>query len=203
MNTFRQVINSERYERLAVRIGRPAPRIDRFWVALIAAAVVVFACFFVIGHARQPSAPSQGGEAPSSSHAASVRAEIPGSLTGGPPIEGAVQSAIALAVSRQVQVSPKPQPVSTRSDLRAPAPTQSFTTEEPRVSTDSAESSATASRRQAPARPGACQTRSTCTEQGARQAQNAVPRPFVGRRRLVRHLGIGSCAIAGVVCPPP
>jgi hypothetical protein len=86
-------VRHTRYEWLGVRIGGPGASMKGQWPTLLAAVVVVFACFFVIG--RLGSASPSHGEPSSALRAFSGRAAIPGGLRGDSPIAGTVPSAIA------------------------------------------------------------------------------------------------------------
>jgi hypothetical protein len=135
MNTVRHVMNSARYDWLRIRIGGPRPTIEGNWPALVAAMAVVFICFFAIGRTSHGGGGSAlHSEASGTVQVAAVKAEIPGQLTGGSPIEGAVRTAIASATTREARAHPKAQPVPTGGNLQAPAPTQSLIAEAPRSS---------------------------------------------------------------------
>jgi hypothetical protein len=98
MNTVRRAVVNVRYEWLGVRIGGPGASVKGQWPALLAAALVVFACFFAIGRLSLPSAPR--GETSSALRAFSKDAAIPGGLHGESPIAGTVPDAIAAQPSR-------------------------------------------------------------------------------------------------------
>ncbi len=117
MNGVREALFNLRYRRLGVGIGGPGASMRGQWLALVAAMLVVFACFYAVGrflHAgggSGPGAPSAlAGPGPSA---------IPAGLSGGSPVAGAVPVAIA--------VKPHPRPaVQVETDLRAVARVQTF-----------------------------------------------------------------------------
>ncbi len=147
MNTVRHVMNSARYDWLRIHIGGPRPTIEGNWPALVAAMAVVFICFFAIGRTSHAGGGAAlHSEASGAVQAASVKAEIPGQLTGGPPIDGAVRTAIASATAREARA----QPVSAGGNLRAPAPTQSLAAQAPRSSATTSESKSSSASAPAP-----------------------------------------------------
>lgn len=127
-----------RYDWLGVRIGGPGASMKGQWPTVLLAAVVVFACFFVIG--RLGSASTTHGEQSSAVRAFSRRAAIPGGLRGDSPIAGSVPSAIAprparSAVARAAAANneasaARPQPLAENAS-RSSAP--SLTTQAPVV----------------------------------------------------------------------
>jgi hypothetical protein len=143
MSALRQAIDNMRYERFGVRIGGPDATIEGYWVALIVAMIVVFACFFAIGRTIHTGG-SSAGEAHSTRQPASGTAVIPTALAGSPPTDGAMPTAIATAAARRLRAQPKPRAISTASALSASAPARSFTAESPR-STTTTESESSAS----------------------------------------------------------
>src|SRR4029077_19587659 len=106
-------------------------RIERHWLALAASMLVVFACFFAIGRARDPgSAPV--GEPPSPLHAASVKVAIPTALDSAPPIEANLALEAIAAASRRASARASAPHISIRSGLQpAPSPLQSAAAETP------------------------------------------------------------------------
>jgi hypothetical protein len=117
MNGVREALFNLRYRQLGVRIGGPGSSMRGQWLALAAAMLVVFACFYAVGrflHAGGGSAPG----APSALAAPGPSA-IPAGLSGGSPVAGAVPVAIA--------VKPHPRPaVQVETNLRAVAGVQAF-----------------------------------------------------------------------------
>jgi hypothetical protein len=123
MNGVREALFNLRYQRLGVRIGGPEASMRGQWLALAAAIVVVFACFFAIGRFLH-SGGGSGPAAPSALAGAGPSA-IPAGLSGGSPVAGAVPVAIA--------VKPRPRPAvqiaPAETNLRAVAHVQTFSAE--------------------------------------------------------------------------
>jgi hypothetical protein len=120
MNGVRESLFNLRYRWLGVRIGGPGASMRGQWLALAAAVLVVFACFYAVGrflHAGGGAAPG----APSALAGAAPSA-IPAGLSGGSPVAGAVPVAIA--------VKPRPRPaVQVETNLRAVARVPTFSAE--------------------------------------------------------------------------
>jgi hypothetical protein len=129
VNSVRQTINTVREDAREIGVAGRLPSIERHWLALIAAMLVVFACFFAIGSMGHPSsAPS--GEPPSTLHAASVRAAIPIALGSVPPIEAnKALEAIAVANRRATPRPSEPAVAIARSLTAVPASVQPVVSE--------------------------------------------------------------------------
>jgi hypothetical protein len=120
MNSVRQAMSNVREEARVIGLGSARLRVERHWLALAAAMLVVFACFFAIGRARHSSS-TPGGEPPSTLQAASVKVAIPIALGSAPPIEvNATLEAIA-AANRRASAPPSAPSISIRRALQ-PAP---------------------------------------------------------------------------------
>jgi len=91
VSTPRDSLDAVRYDWLGVRVGGPGATMRGSWPMLIAAMLVVFGCFFLIGLLSAGNGSSKQG-----SWAAPVtRAAVPGKLGGEAPIPAGVPSAIA------------------------------------------------------------------------------------------------------------
>lgn len=122
MNSVRQTIHNVREEARASGTIRERLSIERHWLALIAAMLVVFACFFGIGRASH-SSNAPGGEPPSTLRAAAVKVSIPIALASAPAIEANEQlEAIAVAERRAAVIRARAQAIANRRSLKA-APT--------------------------------------------------------------------------------
>lgn len=108
-----------RHDWLDVRIGGPSASMKGQWPTLLAAAALVFGCFFAIG--RFSSASTSHDEPSSALRAFSGRAAIPGGLRGNSPIAGSVPSAIAPRPARSA-VAPAGSAGSNASTAAQPQP---------------------------------------------------------------------------------
>ena len=134
MNSVREAIGNVREEARMIRVSRLDLRIERHWLALIVAMLVVFASFFAIGRMRHPSS-APGGEPPARLQAASVKVAIPTGLQSAPPIEANAALEAIAAANRRASAPPRAPSISIRSGLRAASsPLQSAATETPRSS---------------------------------------------------------------------
>jgi hypothetical protein len=93
VNTLRDSIAEFRYRWLGPPIGGPEPTLRGQWLALALAMLVVFACFYAIGHSTRSGALTVG-PAPTTLEGAAQHAAVPVGLNGSSPIAGAVPVAI-------------------------------------------------------------------------------------------------------------
>jgi hypothetical protein len=94
----RDTLDAVHYDWLGVRVGGPGATMRGSWPVLIAAMLVVFGCFFLIGLLST----GNGSSKQSSSAAPVARAAVPGKLGGETPIPAGVPNAIAQPPRRSV-----------------------------------------------------------------------------------------------------
>jgi hypothetical protein len=147
MNSMRETMSNVREEARLFGLSPASLRVERHWLALAAAMLLVFACFFAIGRARH-SAGGPGGEPPATLQAASVKVAIPTALGSAPPIQANAALEAIAAASRRASAAPSAPSISIRRALQ-PAPSSlqaaaagtpsSSSSEEPSSSSGSSE----------------------------------------------------------------
>lgn len=130
VSAMRDALETLRYRWLGPPIGGPDATLRGQWVAVVLSAIVVFACFFVLGRHTRSAAPSAG-SAPVQLEGASSRAAIPAELSGGSPIAGAVP--VAIVAKPRPQTPARTQPTVAR-PLPVEAPSVTATTTVPSTS---------------------------------------------------------------------
>jgi hypothetical protein len=105
MIAVREALYDLRYRWLGVRIGGADATMRGQWLLLLVSLAIVFACFFGIGRFYHAGTASSAGAPPA--QAGTSGSAIPGGLSGGSPIAGAVPVSIAVKPRAQPTAQPE------------------------------------------------------------------------------------------------